>query len=35
MNHNNQIYQEVNAYQIGRRDAYGEIMSQMSDIIDK
>lgn len=35
MNHNNSIYQEVNAYQIGRRDGYGEIMSQMRDIIDK
>lgn len=35
MNHNNQIYQDSNAYQIGRKDGYDEIMSQMRDIIDK
>ena len=35
MNHNNQIYQEVNAYQIGRDDRYDEIMSQMHDILGK
>lgn len=35
MNHNNLIYQDSNAYRIGRKDGYDEIMSQMSDIIDK
>lgn len=29
------IYQDSNAYQIGRKDGYDEIMSQMSDIIGK
>lgn len=32
---NRLIYQDSNAYQIGRRDGYDEIMSQMHDIIDK
>ena len=35
MNHNSLIYQDSNAYRIGRKDGYDEIMSQMSDIIDK
>lgn len=35
MNHNSLIYQDSNAYQIGRKDGYDEIMSQMSDIIGK
>lgn len=35
MNHNSLIYQDSNAYQIGRKDGYDEIMSQMHDIIDK
>ena len=29
------VYQDSNAYQIGRKDGYDEIMSQMSDIIGK
>ena len=32
---NSLIYQDSNAYRIGRKDGYDEIMSQMSDIIDK
>jgi hypothetical protein len=35
MNHNSLIYQDSNAYKIGRKDGYDEIMSQMSDIIGK
>ena len=35
MNHNSLIYQDSNAYQIGRKDGYDEIMRQMNDIIDK
>lgn len=35
MNHNSLIYQDSNAYRIGRKDGYDEIMSQMSDIIGK
>ena len=35
MNHNSLIYQDSNAYQIGRKDGYDEIMSQMNDIIGK
>lgn len=35
MSHNSLIYQDSNAYQIGRKDGYDEIMSQMHDIIDK
>lgn len=35
MNHNSLIYQDSNAYRIGRKDGYDEIMSQMHDIIDK
>ena len=31
----NPIYQDSNAYQIGRKDGYDEIMSQMHDIIGK
>ena len=31
----NPIYQDSNAYRIGRKDGYDEIMSQMSDIIGK
>ena len=31
----NPIYQDSNAYQIGRKDGRDEIMSQMSDIIGK
>ena len=32
---NGLLYQDSNAYQIGRKDGYNEIMSQMSDIIGK
>ena len=32
---NGLLYQDSNAYQIGRKDGYDEIMSQMHDIIDK
>lgn len=35
MNHNNLIYQDSSAYLRGRRDGHDEVMSQMSDIIDK
>ena len=35
MSHNSLIYQDSNAYQIGRKDGYDEVMSQMSDIIGK
>lgn len=31
----NPIYQDSNAYRIGWKDGYDEIMSQMSDIIGK
>ena len=31
----NPIYQDSCSYRIGRKDGYDEIMSQMSDIIDK
>ncbi len=32
---NSLIYQDSNACQIGRKDGYDEIMSQMSDIVGK
>lgn len=32
---NGLLYQDSNAYRIGRKDGYDEIMSQMSDIIGK
>lgn len=35
MSHNSLIDQDSNAYRIGRKDGYDEIMSQMSDIIGK
>lgn len=35
MKTNGLLCQDSNAYQIGRRDGYDEIMSQMHDIIDK
>ena len=35
MKTNRLLYQDSNDYQIGRRDGYDEIMSQMSDIIGK
>ena len=35
MNANSLIFQDSNAYRIGRKDGYDEIMSQMHDIIDK